>query len=255
MRFAWADWCMSVYRKFIAITLLLLTFPYSVKAQNTKFASYSISKYKMYDIYQGHKETFYCKATFDNKRNIFLPKGMSVPNQYKNRYLMEWEHIVPAENFGRTFVEWREGKKLCEDKSNRECARSLSAEFNQMEADMYNLYPSIGFINAMRSNFNFSELSREIPNSVQGCDFKVDVSDRKVQPAEYTKGVIARTYFYMADAYPRFKINKSMKKLLPIWDKEHPVDEWECKRAKRIEAIQGNPNKFVKEPCIDRGLW
>ena len=48
---------------------------------------YSISKYKMYDIYQGHKETFYCKATFDNKRNIFLPKGMSVPNQYKNRYL------------------------------------------------------------------------------------------------------------------------------------------------------------------------
>ena len=46
-----------------------------------------------------------------------------------------------------------------------------------------------------------------------------------------------------------------MKKTLQIWDKKHPVEEWECERAKRIEAIQGNPNKFVKEPCKANGLW
>ena len=239
--------------KFTSAIVLLISISYSVKAQNVKFETYQVSKYKMYDIYRRHKETFYCKATFDNQRNITLPEGMSRPQKYKNRYLMEWEHIVPAENFGRTFEEWREGKRLCEGLSNRECARSLSPEFNRMEADMYNLYPSIGFVNAMRSNYNFTELPKEVPNSVAGCNFKV--YKRKVEPAEYTKGIIARTYFYMEDAYPRYKISKKMKKMLVVWDKEHPVDEWECKRAKRIEKVQGNPNKFVKEPCIEKGLW
>ena len=37
------------------------------------------------------------------------------------------------------------------------------------------------------------------------------------------------------------------------WNSEFPVDEWECIRAKRIEAIQGNENLFVKEPCKEKG--
>ena len=244
---------MFVFFKFISTVTLVLTISLSVNAQNVKFNTYQVSKYKMYDIYRGHNETFYCKATFDNQRNIILPEGMSVPKQYKNKGKdkMEWEHIVPAENFGRTFDEWN--KQLCDTKTNRECVQRLSPEFNRMEADMYNLYPSIGFVNTMRSNYNFTELPKEVPNSVAGCNFKV--YKRKVEPAEYTKGVIARTYFYMEDAYPRYKISKKMKKMLVVWDKEHPVDEWECKRAKRIEKVQGNPNKFVKEPCIEKGLW
>ncbi len=35
----------------------------------------------------------------------------------------------------------------------------------------------------------------------------------------------------------------------------YPVDQWECIRAKRIENIQGNPNNFVKEKCIELGLY
>lgn len=35
----------------------------------------------------------------------------------------------------------------------------------------------------------------------------------------------------------------------------YPVDEWECTRAKRIESIQGNENIFVKNMCIEKGLW
>ena len=235
----------------LALTLFYANMSF---AQNVKIDTYQFSKYKMYDVYKGHKETFYCKATFDNKRNLVLPSGMTIPNKHKSRNMMEWEHLVPAENFGKTFKEWREAKAQCgSDSHGRECARNSSKEFNRMEADMYNLYPSIGFINAMRNNYNFAELPKEVPNSVKGCHFKID--GRKVEPAEYTKGVIARTYFYMEDAYPRFKISKKMMKFLPDWDKQHPVDEWECKRAKRIEKIQGNPNKFVKEPCIKKGLW
>lgn len=29
---------------------------------------------------------------------------------------MEWEHIVPAENFGRAFREWRVGDPACVNK-------------------------------------------------------------------------------------------------------------------------------------------
>jgi deoxyribonuclease I len=32
-----------------------------------------------------------------------------VTNKYKNRAAkIDWEHVVPAENFGQTFKEWRE---------------------------------------------------------------------------------------------------------------------------------------------------
>ncbi len=238
--------------KFLLLLLLIL-FSYSANAQNVRFSTFQESKYKMYGIYHDYKKTFYCNAEFDNKRNIILPNGMKAPKNYKNRQMMEWEHIVPAENFGRTFKEWRNAKSLCKIRSKRECARRLSEEFNYMEADMYNLYPSIGFINAMRSNFNFAELREDTPNAVKGCNFKM--YKRSVEPAEHLKGIIARTYFYMEDAYPRYKISDKMKKTLQIWDKKHPVEEWECERAKRIEAIQGNTNKFVKEPCKASGLW
>ena len=68
----------------------------------------------------------------------------------------ETEHIVPAENFGRTFSEWREGHPLCVHSDGnpykgRKCAELANAEFGQMEADMHNLYPAIGSVNAARA--------------------------------------------------------------------------------------------------------
>jgi len=39
------------------------------------------------------------------------------------------------------------------------------------------------------------------------------------------------------------------------WDRQYPVDAWECTRAKRIEKLQDNENKFVKQPCVASGLW
>lgn len=116
---------------------------------------------------------------------------------------------------------------------------------------MYNLYPAIGAVNALRSNFNFIELPKETPNIFGSCAMKID--GKKVEPPAKSRGVIARTYFYMEQEYPRFKISKQMKQLLTVWDKQHPVTEWECMRAKRIEKIQGNPNKIVDERCKEAG--
>jgi len=55
-------------------------------------------------------------------------------------------------------------------------------------------------------------------------------------------------------AYPGHGvISKKNRKLFEAWDKEDPVDEWECERCRRIEGIQGNENPFVKKVCVERG--
>lgn len=75
----------------------------------------------------------------------------------KRSYKIEWEHSVPAENFGRAFTEWREGHPLCVDNKGksfkgRKCAEKVNKTYRYMQSDMYNLFPAVGSVNAARSN-------------------------------------------------------------------------------------------------------
>jgi deoxyribonuclease-1 len=67
--------------------------------------------------------------------------------------------------------------------------------------------------------------------------------------------MIARTYKYMAGAYPRYNMGGPTEKLMEAWDKMYPPDAWECTRAKRIETIQGNENPVTKARCLELRLW
>jgi deoxyribonuclease-1 len=118
-----------------------------------------------------------------------------------------------------------------------------------MEADMYNLVPAVGEINGDRSNYSFAEIPGE-PREYGACDF--EIVNRKAEPRPEIRGDIARIYFYMDWAYPGHGIiSRKNKKLFEAWAKQDPVDAWECERVKRIEAIQGNENPFVKKECRD----
>ncbi len=78
----------------------------------------------------------------------------------------------------------------------------------------------------------------------------------QAEPRPEVRGNIARIYFYMNWAYPGHGIlTKKNQKLFEAWDKEDPVDDWECERSKRIEGIQRNGNPFVKKICIKVGIW
>lgn len=211
-----------------------------------------------HEVYYDHRVTVYCGAEFDEDKRICLPDGFVTPKHEKRAERVEWEHIVPAENFGRAFVEWREGDPICVDKNGkpfkgRKCAGKASEEYRLMEADMYNLYPAIGAVNAIHSNHNFQMLDKNTPSTFGICPMKVE--GNKVDPPASARGVIARTYKYMDEEYPKYRMSDQQRKLMDAWDKMYPVDEWECKRAKRIEAIQGNENTFVKNMCINKGLW
>ncbi len=224
---------------------------------NTRIESFSQAKKTLEQkVYFDHRETFYCHAVFDSRKNITLPEGFTTEKHEKRARRVEWEHVVPAENFGRAFVEWREGDEACVRSNGkpfkgRSCAEKVNKEFRLMQADLYNLYPSIGAVNAARSNYRYTMLPG-VPSSFGTCQMKI--SGRAVEPPEYTRGVIARTMLYMQDAYPKYKMSSSQAKLMAAWDKQHPVDAWECLRAERIEKIQGNANRFVKEACRKAGL-
>jgi len=198
-------------------------------------------------VYFDHRETIYCGAEFTADKQVIPPQGFSTSKYSKRAKRIEWEHVVPAENFGRTFTEWRDGDSRCVDKrgksfKGRKCAEKVNTEYRYMQSDMYNLYPAVGAVNAMRQNYNFTMLPDE-ESDFGSCSMKIE--NRKAEPPVSSRGRIARTYKYMEWAYPRYKMSKAQRKLMDAWDKMYPTSKWECVRAKRIQDIQGNMNPFV----------
>ena len=126
-------------------------------------------------------------------------------------------------------------------------------KFRYMESDMYNLVPAVGEINGLRSNYSFAMIPGE-KREFGLCDMEIE--NGKAEPPEYVRGNIARIYKYMNAAYPGHGIiSKRNLKLFEAWDKQNAVGAWECQRTKRIENIQGNKNRFVKQVCVEEGLW
>ncbi len=244
----------------ILITCVFVAVPTTVFASgNRTNDSFSTAKRILErQVYYDHQVTIYCGAEFDIKKRIVLPMSFRTPAHKNRATTVEWEHAVPAENFGRAFSEWRDGHPECiSRKANpfkgRRCAEKVNKEYRYMQADMYNLFPTIGAVNAVRNNRQYSVLPVSVP-SFGSCPAKVD-GDR-FEPPDKAKGQVARASLYMEDAYrSRFRLSRQQKRLFTIWDNQFAVTEWECKRAKRIEVIQRNSNRFVREPCRKSGLW
>ena len=240
-----------------ALVLCLSFIAVANAAGNTTNDSFSRAKKSLLQIYTDHRITLYCGAAYDEQGNVTLPPGFVTPGHAKRAEKIEWEHIVPAENFGRAFSEWREGAPECVDNRDkpfkgRKCAEKANMNYRYMQADMYNLAPAIGAVNALRQNYNFTVLPN-VEGSFGSCSMKIEGT--KVEPPESARGIIARTYMYMAWAYPLYKMSDQQTKLMNAWDRMYPADVWECTRAKRIEAIQGNDNPVVKAQCVERQLW
>ncbi|NRB38342.1 MAG: endonuclease [Pseudomonadales bacterium] len=233
------------------ITALLYSVS-SFAAGNESIQSFSkAKKYLEREVYVDHRETIYCAAAFDAKKYITPPLGFTTEKHKKRAKKVEWEHVVPAENFGRTFAEWREGHKACVSSKGkrfkgRKCAGKINLEYRHMQSDMYNLFPAIGAVNAMRSNYNFvAEVDAD--SGFGSCDMKI--ANGKAEPPIGARGRIARTYLYMDATYKRYRMSKSQAQLMGAWDKMYPVSLWECDRAVRIENIQGNKNRVMAARC------
>jgi deoxyribonuclease-1 len=242
----------------ILTLLIAISIATPALAANHEIQSFSKAKKILAkQVYNNHRTTLYCGATFNTKKKVTPPKGFSTTKYAKRAKKVEWEHVVPAENFGRTFIEWREGDNQCTNSKGkafkgRRCAEKVNTEYRYIQADMFNLYPAIGAVNALRSNYNFTML----PNAKSdfgSCAMKID--NRKAEPPVSARGRIARTYLYMEGAYKRYSMSKAQRQLMNAWDKMYPVDDWECARAKKITTLQQSENSIIKSRCKSSGAW
>ncbi|CAK1907315.1 endonuclease [Vibrio crassostreae] len=208
-------------------------------------SSFSKAKKEAVKIYLDHPTSFYCGCDItwkDKKKGIpdLDGCGYQVRKQQKRASRIEWEHVVPAWQFGHQRQCWQDGGR-------KNCTRNDKV-FKSMEADLHNLTPAIGEVNGDRSNYNFSQWNGMDGVSYGQCEMQVNFKQRKVMPPDRAKGSIARTYLYMSQEYG-FKLSKQQTNLMMAWNKQFPVDKWECTRDERIYAIQGNHNPFVYPAC------
>lgn len=239
------------------IFIIFLFLAFSLFAQNESFSK---SKEELRKIHRDHQITFYCgcKYNYTNKDNMidrascgYVPRNEYTKKGKKNERArrIEWEHIIPAENFGRQFSCWRDGASECVDSKGKEfkgrkCCEKVSKEFRIMEADMHNLQPAIGELNADRSNFRF-DFELPTPGQYGMCQFEVDFKADRAKVREELRGVIARTYLYFNKQYG-MSLSKQELQKYEAWSKMYTPDMWEMERNKRIEKIQENKNEFIK---------
>jgi deoxyribonuclease-1 len=190
--------------KAIYISLILLSFSVVSADANESIESFNKAKKLLQKkVYHDHRETIYCGAEFDAKKKVTVPVGFTTAKHKKRAKRIEWEHVVPAENLGRTFSEWRDSHPSCVSKKGksfkgRKCASKINKEYRLMQSDMYNLFPAIGAVNAMRSNYNFvAQVNAK--SGFRSCDMKI--ANSKAEPSVEARGRISRTYLYMDATY------------------------------------------------------
>lgn len=178
---------------------------------------------KFYQDYSQYQSDFYCNAPFKQVKNRFeiVPSEAYSPRNLKTKKgninqrakRIEWEHIMPAHNFGQHLPCWRKGGR-------KECQND--ATFNKMEGDLQNLVPAIGEINGDRSNYRYAEPPKDIQYMQYGnCKVFTDFKTKRFYPANYSKGWIARSYLYMSKTY-NIKLSDKERKLMEAWDKQYP---------------------------------
>lgn len=170
-------------------------------------------------IYPEGGRTLYCDQAFGAGYN----RGLNI------------EHVFP--------MAWVTNALKC---GTRKQCRETSARFNQIEADLHNLYPARTGINDARGAMRYGEIPGE-RRRFGGCDFEVDKGGRVVEPRPGARGEIARAMFYMRDAY-ELVIFDRLGRLLKQWHRQDPVGAHERQRSDAIEQIQGTRNKYIDNP-------
>lgn len=113
-----------------------------------------------------------------------------------------------------------------------------------MQADMHNLFPAVGELNADRKNFRFDFEAGDSGQYGQ-CQFNVNFKAKRVKVREEIRGVIARDYLYFAQRYG-MKLSKQELKKYNAWNKQYAPKPWEKERNEKIAKVQGNKNQFIE---------
>ncbi|TGM45137.1 nuclease [Leptospira biflexa] len=178
--------------------------------------------------------------------------GLKARKDSKRQTWIEWEHVVPAHSFGKERECWT--KPNCESGGKflkgRKCCTATDPEFNLIEADLHNIVPVPGEINADRGIFPFGEIDGE-PRAYGDCDFEIHFKNAVAEPKLDIRGDIARIYLYMEWRYG-IPIPEGKRDLYKSWSALDPPDTFEIRKNEIVERVQKQTNPFVdgtlKEP-------
>ncbi len=204
--------------RLILSALLCLVLSFTINAE--QFTRFSTAKKHLIKSLPDNSKSLYCgcdikrqgkKLVPDPDACGYIPRNAITRSGKENARAkrIEWEHIVPAWEFGHQLQCWQNG--------GRKNCRKVSEKFRRMEADINNLAPAIGEINADRSNFRFGMVATSSAN-YGACPVKIDFRQRVFEPPVYARKQIADTYFYMQTTYG-LKISDKQRKLFESWQK------------------------------------
>lgn len=237
---------------------------------NRRIRSFDEAKRVLTHIYERHRVDLYCGCAFlpepgHGLRIDLAGCGYVVAREPTRAARVEWEHAVAAAVFGRTFTEWTVGGERCVNRrgkpyKGRTCART-SPEFARMEADLHNLFPVVGEVNALRGDLPLGILDppertpRHHKPTADVFTFgacRSTVERGVFLPRREVRGDLARASLYMDRAYPSRRIlDEAHRALFERWSAEDPPDAWERERNRLIAERQGNANPFI-EPVVTR---
>lgn len=195
--------------------LLPLTLPAEQPTPGTRNYLDSLRSFWQ-EIYPHGGETLYCGYHF---------------RPYDRR--VNAEHVYP--------MSWVTRQLRC---GGRERCRHTSARFNLIESDMHNLYPALAEVNEARGAMAYGEIPGE-HHLFENCDFEIDFHKRRVEPRPQARGRIARAMLYMADTYG-LTLYKRQRRLMERWNREYPPDEAERGHNRRVKALQGRGNPYIR---------
>ncbi|MDN2483911.1 endonuclease [Vibrio agarivorans] len=214
--------------------------------RNFRHAKVLAKNHVFFDREQSELGTLYCGCDwkFRGESGGVVDKASCGYETRKNEVRasrIEYEHIMPISNIGRSLQCWQNGgRKNCQAKD---------PVFNKIEANLHNLDIAIGEVNADRSNYLFGQFTKQKATQYGQCDVHVDFKNRQAQPREEVRGIIARTYLLMHDLYDIRPSNQQLR-LLETWHATYPVSEWEAERDRRIASIMGYNNPYVLDPSL-----
>ena len=235
-------------KKYLAVFVLLSSL-FSMPGYAEHPKSFREAKKQARIIFKNMRKTFYCGCSYDAQLKVNLKSCGYKPRKNRKRAeRVEWEHLVPAENFGRGMPSKCWDEPVCKKKNGksykgRECCLKSDNQFKKMHNDLHNLVPAIGELNGDRSNFRYATLAGTDYQYGQ-CNFKIKFKDRKVEPSDKVKGTVARAYLYFNKEY-KMKLSKQQRKLFVSWNKQFKPEPWEITWDKEVAKIQGNHNTYI----------
>lgn len=195
----------------------------------------------------------YCGCPYNSNKKINFETcwfSTTWGSYWSRSYSIEWEHIVPAENFWSLFSEWVVWSEKCIDsKGNhfkwRKCANT-NETFNKLEWDLYNLVPVIWEMNAIRTNHDYGIVTQIIKTPWK-CESKI--GDKIFEPRDEFKWWAWRASLYMNSIVQWKLFDKSQLQMFSEWNEKFPPTQEECKYAESIKQIQWNENPYIVSKC------